>query len=268
MKRLILLISLLISTIGCSLRTSYVRINDPLPPKPATHKIEILAEVPRNRKYIEIGTIATHDTGFTTAGSRTQSLQRLMIEARKLGGDAVFITQETLPDAFSSTCWRHEGIIIAYTDVKKRDNPTAKEVKSMPMNKREIYIALLELSPKNISKSDASILTDKLRVELYYTGNFQLLEREKMDNILKEQSFQKTGCTDTEYAVQIGKLVGVEQMIIGEIGLIENVYLLTLRRIDVETGKVVSSVYEETEGTLKDVLQNAIPSGAIKICNE
>ncbi len=64
-------------------------------------------------------------------------------------------------------------------------------------------IAVLEFDGKNVSSEEASALTDRLRIELFKTNRFSVIEREKMDTILKEQGFQMSGCASDACAVEI-----------------------------------------------------------------
>ena len=48
-----------------------------------------------------------------------------------------------------------------------------------------------------MSKQEAGILTDRLTTKLISIGKYQVVERNNMDKILKEQKFQKSGCTPT-----------------------------------------------------------------------
>ena len=77
----------------------------------------------------------------------------------------------------------------------------------------KISVAVIQLDSYGIQKAEVAILTDRLRNELVKTGRFRLMEREKMDEILKEQGFQQTGCTSTECMVEVGRSIGVQQMI-------------------------------------------------------
>jgi curli biogenesis system outer membrane secretion channel CsgG len=120
-------------------------------------------------------------------------------------------------------------------------------------------IAVLDLSCRNISLAEAQVISDKLRIELQESGEFAVIEREAMENILAEQGFQQTGCTSSECAVEAGRIIGVTRMVAGTIGRIENTFLLTLRLIDVETGQVIKNVDEEVTGTLTDVLKASPP---------
>lgn len=109
--RINLLLIILISS--CSLKTNYIKITEDLPSKSLSHRIDVYYQAPEDKKYIEICQLTTGDTGFTTECSKLQSLQVLMVEARKHGGDAIVIIQE-MPPSVLSTCWRHECVVIAY----------------------------------------------------------------------------------------------------------------------------------------------------------
>ena len=54
-------------------------------------------------------------------------------------------------------------------------------------------IAVFDLDNINISKSDALILTDRLRTEMVQLKSFKVVERSKIDDLLKEQKFQMIG---------------------------------------------------------------------------
>ena len=103
-------------------------------------------------------------------------------------------------------------------------------------------IAVLEFEGKDISNSEASILTDRLRNELFKSGNYKILERSLMEEILEEQGLQQTGiCNSSDCAVEIGNMLGVEQLVGGSIGKIGNLFTISARIIDVETGKIINS---------------------------
>ena len=53
-------------------------------------------------------------------------------------------------------------------------------------------IAVLDFEGKDISDSEASILTDRLRSELFNLGNYKVLERELMEVISFERAMTPT----------------------------------------------------------------------------
>jgi hypothetical protein len=124
----------------------------------------------------------------------------------------------------------------------------------------KLNIAVLDLDPTNIREDDSRFLSDRLRIELFESGVFNVVEREKMNSILKEQGFQMSGCTSLECAVEVGQLLNVNQMVGGSIGRIENVYSITIRLINVETGALERTAKRDFRGSLSGMLTEVIPA--------
>lgn len=114
-------------------------------------------------------------------------------------------------------------------------------------------LAVTEFSG-SITKSEATVLADKLVNILIGSGKFQLLERSLMGEILKEQGFQQTGCTDQECAVTIGQLLGVEKMCTGTIGKVGSAYSITLRIVSVQTSEIEVTASYDFKGSIEDIL--------------
>jgi len=123
----------------------------------------------------------------------------------------------------------------------------------------KINIAVLDMDATNIKEEDARFLSDRLRIELFDAGKFNVLERDKMNVILDEQGFQMSGCTSVECAVEIGQLLNVQQMVAGSIGRIGNVYSITLRLINVQTGQLLQTAKHDYQGELSEMLTEVLP---------
>jgi hypothetical protein len=88
-----------------------------------------------------------------------------------------------------------------------------------------------------------------------------------MDVILKEQGFQQSGaCTNEACAVEMGQLLGVDAMIIGSVGKVGQTYSVTVRMLDLQTGKIVHSASQYYKGEIDGLLTDALHSIAVKIC--
>ena len=118
----------------------------------------------------------------------------------------------------------------------------------------QVNIAVIDFEGKNVSKDDASALTDRLRATLFMTGKFVILEREKMDAILKEQGFQQSGCTSDACAVEVGQLLAVEQMVVGSISKVGQTYSVTARLVGVEKGNLLGVGTCDLKGDIGDVM--------------
>jgi TolB-like protein len=119
---------------------------------------------------------------------------------------------------------------------------------------QDITLAVLEFEGDGVSQSETRTLTNRLRDEVFKTGVYIVLERGEMDEVLKEQGFQQTGCVTSECAVEVGNMLGVQQMIGGSIGKVGNMYTVSARIIDVETGKVLKSANYDHIGAIEGLL--------------
>ena len=146
-----------------------------------------------------------------------------------------------------------------------QEDTTAVEAPQQPEEPAKMAIALLDLDANNVEESEARTLTDRLRIEIFNAGIFDVMERDKMNNILTEMQFQLSGCTSDECAVEIGRMIGVSKMIAGSVGKVGEYYTVTARIIDVETGKIEKTATEDIQGAIGMVLTRAVPSLALKI---
>lgn len=117
-------------------------------------------------------------------------------------------------------------------------------------------IAVLTLKEASgVSTGEAELLTDRLRIELFNTGGFSVMERDQMNVIMREQGFQHSGaCTDEGCMIEIGQLLGVTQLVTGSVGRLGSLYMINVRSIDVRTGSFVKVVSEDIRGRIEDVV--------------
>ncbi|OIN97590.1 hypothetical protein AUJ66_02585 [Candidatus Desantisbacteria bacterium CG1_02_38_46] len=126
--------------------------------------------------------------------------------------------------------------------------------------------AVIDLqAEEGVSQSVARMLSDYLRAQLFNTQKFIMVTRENMEQILKEQQFQLAGCTSEECIVQAGQLLGVRKMFTGFVGKVGTTYLITLKIIDVESGKIDRVETEECDKCEESALLISIKNITNKI---
>jgi hypothetical protein len=129
-------------------------------------------------------------------------------------------------------------------------------------------VAVMNLRGEGTVTDAVSILSDRLRNELFNTGRFIVMERGEMDNILKEQGFQQSGaCDDKSCMVEAGQLLGVDKIIAGSIGQIGSKFLINLRIIDVRTGQMLDTYSGECLCPVED-LAGAMKTAANSLGNK
>ncbi len=128
--------------------------------------------------------------------------------------------------------------------------------------KNKTAISVYGLKSIGIPQSLAESLQEHLESNLLNFSKYNVLSRNDMELILKENSLQMAGlCTEEECVVQAGHILGVKKIITGTISKVGNTYNVVLKLIDVRTAKLESSVNQKHSGsidTLLDIIENSL----------
>lgn len=96
----------------------------------------------------------------------------------------------------------------------------SQKVTPYEMEKR-YFIAVAEFkfkTPKGEkSNRESELARQKIMDMLLESGRIRLIERDKLDAIVSEQQLGETGLVDADSAAKVGKLAGVDAVLIGEI---------------------------------------------------
>ncbi len=101
---------------------------------------------------------------------------------------------------------------------------------------KKMRIVMLDLKPNNISKPEAIAITNLLQSNIVDSDIFLVVERNQINAILKEQGLQQTGCTDSTCAVEVGRLLSANKILMGNVNKLGSMILLTVRIVDVGQG--------------------------------
>ena len=127
---------------------------------------------------------------------------------------------------------------------------------SLAQEKKET-LAILDFNVvSGISPMESVTLTNIFRSEMFKTGRFDVLERNDMESILKEQAFSLTGaCNSAECAIEIGQLLSAEKIVIGDFGKVGETFSITIRLVDVSTAKMEMVLNERFKGDPETFLE-------------
>lgn len=130
----------------------------------------------------------------------------------------------------------------------------------------QLNMAVADLEPQNVSSGDSAVIADMLRNELVKSGVYNIVEKKNMDKVLAEQAFQQTGCTSEECAVKLGKLLNVQRIVVGSFGRLLNKYYVSIRVINVETGKI--DFGDSARGETVEQIEKGVQELAIRIAQQ
>jgi TolB-like protein len=133
----------------------------------------------------------------------------------------------------------------------------------------KLNVAVSTLDGRGLAEGEASTLTDALSNYLANTSKFRVMERGRMDLILKEQGFQQSGaCNDAACIVEMGQLLGVDHMVTGSIGKVGQTFSMNLRVINVATGEIVRSLNRYYKGEIDGILTEILPNVASELAGD
>ncbi|MCW7503260.1 CsgG/HfaB family protein [Leptospira paudalimensis] len=118
--------------------------------------------------------------------------------------------------------------------------------------------------------------TDAVSLQIAKSLPFKVIEREQLSKVVNEQSFSKTGIIDTQTAVRIGKVLGVDALVFGRGSalkkfddkgkLIPNlVDTVSLKIVHIESGQVIVNARKKpgADWTMARLLQYTLGLGLI-----
>ncbi|MBT6710306.1 MAG: PEGA domain-containing protein [Candidatus Marinimicrobia bacterium] len=129
-------------------------------------------------------------------------------------------------------------------------------------------IAVLQFDGSGVDEITAKNISKRFSYYLSTTNRFEIVEREMIDRILEEQKFQNSGCVADECAVEIGELIGVNQIVAGSVDKILDSYSLNIKLVDVATGKIIYQDMDDYEGRVTDFIKVTIKNMAMRLAAE
>ncbi len=133
---------------------------------------------------------------------------------------------------------------------------------SFSQTDRTYGLAVLDLEAIGISVIEAKALSEMLRSGVSKVSaesekvkeKYNIIERSQMEKILDQFDIQSTGCTDVECAVEFGKMLNVDRIIIGSVSLVGQTYMVIARIVDVESSRTSRSVDRKQRGIIDNVI--------------
>jgi len=125
----------------------------------------------------------------------------------------------------------------------------------------KVNIAVFDLQNRGgLTQSEVQIISDRVNSILLRNKTFTVVERQQIEDILKEQGFQQSGaCSDQQCLVEVGQLLAVRKIISGSVGKIENLFAVTLKLVDVASGEIEAQETADYKCKKSDLLAVHIP---------
>jgi TolB-like protein len=132
----------------------------------------------------------------------------------------------------------------------------------------KVKVGIVEFSDIQGNSSNlGKYIAEELTTRLYRTDRFNVVERQMMDKLLKEQNLSTHGYIDINSETGIGKVLGIDAIVSGSITDLGAYIKINARLISPESAKVfsVASVKIIKDDTIKMLLNQKTESSKIAI---
>ncbi|KJR40879.1 Curli production assembly/transport component CsgG [Candidatus Magnetoovum chiemensis] len=155
---------------------------------------------------------------------------------------------------FSSLVELKEGENVFTVEVKDANgNVQSKQVKAVRKIQEvkqiglRLSVGILPFENTGSSAAEAESVYDNLISSFVNDGRFNVLERVKLDEVLKELKLSQSSLVEPEVAAKTGKLLSAETMLMGSVIERENSIEIIARLVDTETSAILASndVFDE-----------------------
>lgn len=103
-------------------------------------------------------------------------------------------------------------------------------------------LAVINIKSFGLDSILIPIVSERLMFEIQQLNMFNLVERQNLDEVLKEQKIQLSGITDS--IIEIGKIFNVNYIMTGSFGKLDEIsFFFSLKLINVQTAQIATNYY-------------------------
>lgn len=141
--------------------------------------------------------------------------------------------------------------------------------KTIKLVGERMNIAVFPFENKGASRDLGEIILDKMITVLYNQARFEMMERDKLNRVLEEQSLGQAGVIDAASAASIGKGIGVDAIVLGSVAASSSGALsIDARVIDTESAAIIVAQDIYTGSSDAQSVKNAVENLARKITED
>lgn len=126
-------------------------------------------------------------------------------------------------------------------------------------------LVIMDFEANGIPPEEAKVFTEHLKVELFNSESYSIIEKSEINQKLQEEGFSGDKCATVDCLVQAGKFCGAEQAVGGSITKIGDTYSVMVRLVDVNHSQLVKAFAYDHKGDIISLLSDGTSKVAAKI---
>ncbi len=119
-------------------------------------------------------------------------------------------------------------------------------------------VAVIPFDDNVISSAEAVALSDIFENRLAQTGSFELVERKRIENLMKELNFGTSDFVDQSTAVKAGKILSARWLVLGSVSKLDKEFSVNVKIVNTESGRIVTGASGEAKDiiNIKKIVEN------------
>jgi len=102
-------------------------------------------------------------------------------------------------------------------------------------------LAVLDFTTEAVSATEMNAIVEFLSAELFNTKKYIVIDVSQRETILGEMEFSLSGCSDETCALEIGKMLSAELIVVGNLSKVGSRYLMSVKMLETETSKTMGT---------------------------
>jgi len=140
------------------------------------------------------------------------------------------------------------------------------QAKEKPKAAKVTLVALFPLEVQGVEQKVSTIVTDSIQVELAKLPGARVIGAREIDAMLGyEQKKQMAGCTETSCIVAIGGALGVDKIVMGNIGKLGTSYMMNVKLLNIRDGTVEALYNRRLKGGSEEDFLDIVPEAISKL---
>jgi TolB-like protein len=135
---------------------------------------------------------------------------------------------------------------------------------------QKLNIAVMDFDAREgLTRGEAASLSDLFSSQMVATGEFTVIDRNRIKLILQEQGFQQSDvCSQVECIVEAGRILKVQKMFAGTIGKIGKLFNVNIQMIDIATSQIELNKNRQYNGDIEVLAEEVIPELAKQMAEQ
>ncbi|MBD3226405.1 MAG: hypothetical protein GF313_16875 [Caldithrix sp.] len=154
---------------------------------------------------------------------------------------------------------------VSKTQKLATQSPAVPEKSNVKMVGERMSVAVFPFENKGTNQNLGEVILDKLITALLNIERFRVIERSQLERILEEQKLSMSGIIDASTAVELGKGIGVDVILLGSVSPgTRGSVSLDARAIDTETATIIVAHDAESRSSDAQRIKEAVEQLAIQ----